>query len=419
MKTRIKLLIYFTIIAVLLLQVIIQKYIGFVKYIDEIIALGATIYTAYALFRKRAEKKIVYSLIIMFIIFVVGLISNFMFSVETRIPAIITDMATLFKGYISFFGFYLLFDNMEETEKNTVIKYLARLCTVIIIPGFILLFVNLFVNINMHTDYVYGLRAFHYIFLRVGNLKTFCVRSLIIFTLALINNKKREKEITAYIIMSLVLMVSTLRARAFIIAFLYIIGYIFFIVLKKNKFKLRYTLPTVIPLLIIAAPKIQYYFANTKRARYVLLKYGFETAKKYFPLGAGFATYGTYAASTYKSILYKKYNFNKYHGLSDNFGAFLTDNYWPAIMGEFGIIGVILFCALIINIIRMIFEATKDKLHQRFIALFGIVTMIIESTVSSSFSDSHAVFTMLLIAVAITYKGGVTNENINRTTNAK
>ena len=152
--------------------------------------------------------------------------------------------------------------------------------------------------------------------------------------------------------------------------------------------------------------KPQFYFINSsKTARSVLLRYGIQTAIDTAPIGAGFGTYGTYAAKEYWSPLYNKYNFNNYFGLSLDGGAFLTDNYWPAIVAEFGFIGGILFLILIIIIYRIILANTqnKDNVSNRFVSLFGMLTISVASLVSCTFSHTSSIGIMILIALSATY----------------
>ncbi len=203
-------------------------------------------------------------------------------------------------------------------------------------------------------------------------------------------------------------MISTLRTRAILFALLYVMGYFYFVKGKRIKIKLRYIILFFAIALYIALPKINHYYVeNTRTARYVLVEYGIVTAKEYFPIGAGYGTYGTFAAKEYYSQLYYKYYFNQYHGLSKNYGAFLTDDYWPAILGEFGFTGFILMMILLIRILILIIK-NKD-IKSKFGSLFGYMVLLMSSLVTGSFFSTSSVIIMILIAIAYHY-----NDNYNK-----
>lgn len=311
----------------------------------------------------------------------------------------------MFKGFISFLAVYLYFeDGSRKRTREITLRYLNRLCRILVVPGVLLALLNLITDIGMHTEYVYGLRAFHYIFLRVGNLNGVCAEILIILTanLQYLLSEKQKKNQLIFIGLTLLLMMSTLRSRAFIYIIIYIVGYCFFIKGKRIKVRMRYFVPVGVAGAYIGWPKIQFYFIrSTRTARAVLLRYGLKTAIDYFPAGAGFGTYGTYAAKAYRSLLYSKYNFSNYYGLSEEFGAFLTDDYWPAIIAEFGFIGAIIMVGLIASIFRIILNKTENNSILRFAALFGISRLCIESLVSSSFFHTSAVIMLALIGLVL------------------
>lgn len=308
----------------------------------------------------------------------------------------------MFKGFVSFLAIYVYFGaGNKENIRWITLKYLNVMCKILVLPGFILAIINLFFDIGMHTEYVYGLRAFHYIFLRVGNLNGVCAEILMIFTINLfyISRHKKRQQIL-FIVMTWLLMISTLRSRAFVYAVLYLVGYWYFVKGKRIHVRIRYLMPVIVIGLWICLPKIQYYFLeSTRTARAVLLRYGIKTAVTYFPLGAGFGSFGTYAAKFYRSPLYDQYGFSGYYGLSEDNGAFLTDNYWPAICAELGFIGAIIMMILIISIFAIIIRSTSRNAISRFAALFGVCRLCIESFVSSSFFHTSSVVMLLIVGL--------------------
>ena len=124
----------------------------------------------------------------------------------------------------------------------------------------------------------------------------------------------------------------------------------------------------------------------------------------YFPLGAGFGTYGTAVARDTYSDLYERYGFRNIWGL-DQGEEFLTDNYWPAIMGEVGFIGLLLNVALIYMIITKLLKEA-DNVYSKQCVYFAMSTLLISSIASSSFLASIRLmlFTCLICRLVYTPK---------------
>lgn len=80
------------------------------------------------------------------------------------------------------------------------------------------------------------------------------------------------------------------------------------------------------------------------QARTVLTKTSVQIANDHFPIGSGA---GTFASSTsYKmgySEVYSKYNLKYIWGASEENPTFLTDVFWPKILGQSGYVGLVFF----------------------------------------------------------------------------
>ena len=75
-----------------------------------------------------------------------------------------------------------------------------------------------------------------------------------------------------------------------------------------------------------------------------MFKYAFVTANKYFPIGSGFATYGSAQAAKSYSVLYQLYGFSNRWGMGAGENSFyLNDTYYPMIIGQFGYFGFFIF----------------------------------------------------------------------------
>lgn len=99
----------------------------------------------------------------------------------------------------------------------------------------------------------------------------------------------------------------------------------------------------IVPVGIYVAIDVQQYLLTTS-ARSLMTVGAFGIAAREFPLGAGFGRYGSYTAAINYSPEYRPLGFPGFFGLEPRPGGqFLTDTSWPAILGEAGWLGAVLF----------------------------------------------------------------------------
>jgi hypothetical protein len=386
---------------IMLAQIPLMKSIRIFQYLDEAWTVLSIMYLfAVIVIERKIEKEMFASFWLILALIGLGLLGNITWKVQTGLAAILTDVGNMFKTYVTLYAGVTYLNHWEEEDKKALLQYLNTFCCIIATPGFFLAITNLFVDIHMHTEYVNGIRAFHYIFGRVGNLNMSCVIMIMIET-AWMNyltiNERRTQRLFIY--MTLFLMLSTLRSRAYAFFIIYILGYLVFVYGRSAPLKGLALLAIPGISFGFGAQKFIYYFGQDSTARGALFRYGVYTANDYFPIGSGFATYGTHAARVYYSPLYIKYHFDRIWGLSEQMGDFLTDNYWPAVFGEFGYFGAVLMLALIALMFFKVLAETGDYPANRFGGLFGLICMVISSMVSASFF--HTMSVMLSVTVAI------------------
>ncbi len=106
---------------------------------------------------------------------------------------------------------------------------------------------------------------------------------------------------------------------------------------------------------------------NSQTARIALTNTSFKIAKDKFPLGVGYGQFASPMSRDYKSNVYKEYRINKVWGLTNTKGAanFMCDTFWPMILGETGVIGLICYLCLLYMafspFLRAYFEDTSDR----------------------------------------------------------
>lgn len=141
--------------------------------------------------------------------------------------------------------------------------------------------------------------------------------------------------------------------------------------------------------------------ANTDYARVALTRTSFSLALDYFPFGSGS---GTFASSTsYQmgySNIYKVYGLDNIYGLSENYPNFITDVFWPKIIGQNGFIGLIFY---ILFLMSLYFNIAKKYLMERSLdvalCFYVFTSAIVISLASTPFNyESFMVILSLCIA---------------------
>lgn len=85
------------------------------------------------------------------------------------------------------------------------------------------------------------------------------------------------------------------------------------------------------------------YLANpTGTSRTVFYHDSAVIALQHFPFGVGLSRYGSYLAGVHYSPEYVQRNYSSIYGLgTGSNNLFLTDTFWPAVLGESGVLGVL------------------------------------------------------------------------------
>lgn len=145
----------------------------------------------------------------------------------------------------------------------------------------------------------------------------------------------------------------------------------------------------------------------TESARKALYETGYLIGLNEFPLGEGFGRFGSWIARVEYSPVYYEYGLNNVYGLKPDNPIWATDTYWPSIMGEIGIIGMILLISFFAFMIRYIYvkfrdlDFSKDVKVFLLFSLFVIIQSLIESTGEQIFNSSpQYIYIFAVIGIA-------------------
>lgn len=347
-------------------------------YVDEIICILCVLYYVYFFLTNIRFK--VYELT--FIVILLGLtLLGFAGNIQSKIIndwfPVVVDAICLLKIFLPF----LVCMKIASRDKNMlIIKYLEPIAKVLIGLGAIFGIISQFADLGM-TDPQrrYGIAPFFFIFQNEGRYGYIIAICLVII---LIVEKDIRKQLI-YNVLAIFNMVLTTKGVVYIV----IVCYIILAIMWRKRSKLSLTNIAVLGVAGIAVSTLQIntYLKDIESPRVRLIRYGFVTANKY-PLGSGFATYGSDMAMKNYSKLYDMYGFENYFGLSREVGNFLNDCYLGMVVGQFGYLGTLLYIALLVMCFIPINKITfNNKVKALCFAIFiGIVVSSIGTAIIKS-----------------------------------
>ncbi len=377
------------------------------KYMDDFLLLLMLFLVI--LSRISQQKKIHFEkiLIIPLLISIIGLLGN-------TLNHSLTFVAILgLYFFIKPFLFFYLAYSLSFTEKELLILLRAFLFVALIIMG--LGIINFFFpsqfysffNNNIYTYQRSGLLSVQSIFIHPGWFSwftTYIGLFLIGYFLIYKNNKLgfvgvifitssilalRRKSIVGGIVALFFTIITSIKSLSLKIKIITISICIIFLILILAGDNLLNIYHTTLNELI----NISNYYENPRIALYyVAIKIGIAE----FPLGVGFGRYASTASVIWYSPVYYEYGLNNVFGLGVNesiYGTFLTDTYWPSILGETGVLGLILYSIFLIIILSKMNQSVKNEktLFLKFFSLAVSMILIqsfIETLASPLFSTS-------------------------------
>lgn len=342
--------------------------------------------------RILLNKYDIYILNSWLLLFILGIVSTLIFKVQDNITVIIKDIILFSKFILCYVMGKLLWPRLNRDKILKNIIKIAKISTIII---FICGFISLFINIGMGSEIRYGLRAYQFLFSHY----TFLVFAQIIL-LATITCE--EKNNNLYIFMSLIILLLTLRSKA--IAF--IIIYLFFNIMNKYRKNIKWWhigIAGILILWMLSNKILDYLSWGDYNLRTGLHLKSFQIAKDYFPLGAGFGTYGSNISYEYLSPLYAKYGLMSYQGFNQGFvsaGAVISDVFWPYIIGQWGILGTIIYILILWWIFMSFRTELKETNSKKYLAcIYIFIYMLLASTTEAVYTNESGVWTAILLSI--------------------
>ncbi|MGN1134507.1 MAG: hypothetical protein ACI4RN_08670, partial [Oscillospiraceae bacterium] len=166
---------------------------------------------------------------------------------------------------------------------------------------------------------------------------------------------------------------------------------------KGTKFKARNIFIVILFVCMFVYADLQTYFLGEASVRKSMLEGGIKVANEYFPLGSGFATYGSEMASRYYSKIYIDFGWRYSWALGES-STYMNDNFFASIIGQFGWIGFVLYLYALYNLFKSVNKTFNAK-RTRILSIATILTIVAVMIGSASAKSMMGVNTFAVLGL--------------------
>ena len=328
-----------------------------ISYSDEFMECGLIGLILLSFFFKkvrlsRAEYRILYCYVIFALM---GLLSNVVYPMQSWFLNL-SDLLVCSRFLVFYYAVRILLPGY--TDSRELLLSLTKACRVVAIVLFTLAIHDLLLDpIFPKRDFRYFMYSLQLCFPHPTYLAVTCVTCSCVLMAAMeyCQNTTEYKINFVCLALGLFITIFTLRSKA--IAAVACIFLLYCLIIKW-KVQSRALLLSGGGLLatIIGWDQMLFYFTTNVeefvRAR--LLRDAVVLASSRFPLGTGFATFGSAIAATHYSTLYVKLGYNSLYGGSKNDPRYLCDTFWGTVIAQNGWIGTLAFLGIVIGLIVVV-----------------------------------------------------------------
>ena len=371
---------------------ILQHVTGFgkaLKYFDEVVAVLLLVAAVAKALKKKAEKAgprqtLFLPALLLALLVAIGLYGNFVGGIGARPSAIAIDIVACTKTMLALFAGSTLLEGRQGLFRAAETE--SKLLMAIMVPFAI---ANLFFDIGMGVDPRYGLRAsFLFIFAHPTYLTSISAGFAIILF-------KHKEENVFWLLLAALLSASTLRAKGIALAAVIIL--ILMTVRTGGRFTSLHALAGALLAAYIGYDQVIAHYRYSGTARGELMRASLKVARDHFPIGTGFATFASNVTANPidYSPLYYEYGISTVRGLEPG-GSWISDTFWPIILGQFGIVGLIVFLALLAS---LYFLLCKQHPNDRISIVVFFGSLLISSTAETAFFHPLAMIVVLCLCI--------------------
>lgn len=343
-------------------------------------------------FRCKVSLKLILVIIFLCLFLACGLYGNLSLKFQP-LTTVLSDMYLNLKFFLAIGVGYLFF---SDVDMESIYQYSWRWIKRLSIFLFVLCLLDLVFHI-FPADTRLGLRAVRLFYSVYTYLAAACI---FLCSILLRLYEYYRDEILPYLIMLGFVTICTLRIKA--IGAMICLFFIYFIICKKRReFRFFTWAVLLVSMLLVAERQFNYYFLSlgTESARAALTKVSFLIAKDYFPFGTGFGTFASTFSDEPYSRVYSLYHIQNVWGISKSYSSFVSDTFWPMILGQTGYLGTICYAVVLVILLSVVFKLRKYNAYLFASALTMILYLLISSTSESAFVNTMAVPFAFLIGV--------------------
>jgi hypothetical protein len=244
----------------------------------------------------------------------------------------------------------------------------------------------------MGTDPRYGLRAS---FKAVYGHPTYLVFACVGLSVVLLADRKRNAR---WIVMLLAVAVLSLRTKG--IAWAALTAVLMATFGRRERLTALHAAACAGLALLIGYDQYESYFQHDGYARTELVRASLEVAADHPVLGPGFATFGSAvtAEPAYYSVLYYRYGLSSVWGLAYGSTGFLSDTFWPIVLGQFSWVGLLLYAGMLACLFMFAYGARAGT---RLATVCCFAYLLISSTSESAFFNPASVYLAFCLGLAL------------------
>ena len=253
----------------------------------------------------------------------------------------------------------------------------------------------------------YGLTLIFKDYLVAPEAWDICAKSSLLFALLIFCKHQRVWLYRVCMLLMILMLALSGKEKSYGAILIFAVLY-YLIVHKKVQTKLRYILYMAVPVALLAWDKIYFYYVegHGHYAKSIMTSTAFQIAKDYFPIGTGFGTFGSTYAAKFYSPVYHLYGIADNAQLGEHTRMYLTDVFWPILLGENGILGTMIYCGLILVLffrIQRVFYYNKTKY---FLLIYMLVFMMMTTFSEAGFMQPMVmVYAFVMGALLEEYEG--------------
>lgn len=371
-------------------------------YIDEIVVLILLLAVLLELAARRrngggllrSEKL---SLLFLGLTVCCGLLGNALYAIQTAAWPIFIDVFACTKFFLALCALFYIFNNgTVRTSLWNIVVAEAKLLSIALFFGAA---INLFFDVGLgNGDYRYGFESYSFIFVIPE-----CVNVVAVGLAAILISESKKNFL--FVVLLALSMVATLRSKGIAGAFLILL--VAWIALRGRKLTAVHFLLAISGILILGWDQINVYYSGIggeTTARNQLNLVSVQLANSHFPVGTGFATYGSAITATeqYYSPIYYLFGFNQIYGLALGPQNYISDTFWPTILGQFGYMGLMFYSMALILIFYSIAKRSSCvSWYSSLACLCCSLYLLVSSTAGSSFFSPQAIYIAFCLGLVL------------------